>query len=111
VLALPLGLLLLLASMRWHEKKSQFLLFMSIVPQRGIYDLLSLWSLLETPKQIIILNILSWLLYALARLGVAISFPILCVALIYLPFLFIVLGLSKDTVKGTIATECAISSR
>lgn len=93
LLALPVGLLLLLALIRWRQKNAQFLLAMAIVPQRGIYDLLSLWSLLETPKQLIVVNVLSWLLYALVAMEVPFPFPILSVILIYLPFLAIVIRL------------------
>ncbi len=91
LLALPVGLFLLLAIVRWREKSAQFLLLMAIVPQRGIYDLLSLWSLLETPKQLIIVNGFSWLLYGLVVIGIPIPFPILSVTLIYLPVLGIIL--------------------
>jgi hypothetical protein len=94
LLAFPVGMLLLLAIARWREKSAQFLLLMAIVPQRGIYDLLSLWSLLETPKQLIIVNGLSWLLYIMVITEMPIPFPILSVLLIYLPILAIILHIS-----------------
>jgi len=92
--ALPVGMLLPLALIRWRQKRAQFLFAMALVPQRGIYDLLSLWSLLETPRQLIILNGLSWVLYGLVVVGIPIPFPILSVTLMYLPFLVIVLRVS-----------------
>lgn len=87
-------MLLPLALIRWRQKRAQFLFAMALVPQRGIYDLLSLWSLLETPRQLIILNGLSWVLYGLVVVGIPIPFPILSVTLMYLPFLVIVLRVS-----------------
>ena len=90
-MALPVSLPLLLALSRWRHQPAQFLLLMAIVPQRGIYDLLSLWSLLKTPKQLLALNGLSWLLYALVNLGSPVPFPILSVTVIYLPCLFLIM--------------------
>jgi hypothetical protein len=98
LLAFPIGIFLLLALIRWREKSAQFLLLMAIVPQRGIYDLLSLWSLIETPKQLIILNGLSWLLYGLVIMSIPIPFPVLSVSLIYLPLLAIILPISRVNV-------------
>jgi hypothetical protein len=91
VLAFPVGLLLLFTLLRWRDKCGRFLFLMAIVPQREIYDLLSLWSVLETPKQVMLLNILSWLLYGLVWLKAPLAFPLLSVGLIYLPLLALVL--------------------
>ncbi|GAB4200215.1 MAG: hypothetical protein OHK0022_21100 [Roseiflexaceae bacterium] len=85
LLALPVGLLLPLVLIRWREKHAQFLFLMSIVPQRGLYDLLSLWSVVENRRQLVVLNLLSWALFGLAFFFPQLPFPVLSVTLIHLP--------------------------
>ncbi len=38
---------------------------MALIPQRGLYDLLPLWYLVDTRRQLLVLNGLSWLMMGL----------------------------------------------
>ena len=73
-----------------------FFLLMALMPQRGLYDLLPLWYLVDTRRQLLILNGLSWLMLALVTWasfqGVAMeAIWASTVPLIYVPLLIKVL--------------------
>jgi hypothetical protein len=55
------GPLLLLSILNWRDPKARLLLFMSLVPQRMFYDQLPLWLLPDSKKQMVLLNLFSWL--------------------------------------------------
>jgi hypothetical protein len=55
------GPLLLLSVLNWRDPKARLLLFMSLVPQRMFYDQLPLWLLPDSKKQMVLLNLFSWL--------------------------------------------------
>jgi len=90
LLALPLGPLLLLALRRWREPGSRFLLLMACMPQRVVSDVVTLYLLPNSPRQMFSLCLLSWIPGFLTYYGpgctpgVAIH---LSVAFIYLPLL------------------------
>lgn len=86
LLTIPFGIFLAFLIFRWKDIKPRFLLLMSIVPQRGLYDLLPLWYLPQTKYQMILLTIFSWILHALTNwFNTRLSFPLLSVIVIYLP--------------------------
>lgn len=92
----PAGLVLLAAAVRWRTKEARFFLLMALMPQRGLYDLLPLWYLVDTRRQLLILNGLSWLMLALVTWasfqGVAMeAIWASTVPLIYVPLLIKVL--------------------
>ena len=93
----PAGLLLLLAAIRWRSKDARFYVLMALMPQRGLYDLLPLWYLVETRRQLLILNGLSWLMFGLVSLaflrGLSPEVTIIAtsVGLIYTPLLVTVM--------------------
>jgi hypothetical protein len=60
---LPLGLLLLLAALRWRTPEARLLLLLALIPQRPIYDQLPLWLVCQpgSPRQAFALSALSWL--------------------------------------------------
>ena len=62
LLVWPLGVLLLVAAVRWRQPAARYFLLMALVPQRGVGDLLPLWYLIETRRELLILNGLSWLM-------------------------------------------------
>lgn len=93
---LPVGLILLAAAVRWRSPRARFFLLMVLVPQRGFYDLLPLWFLVETRRQLLMLNGLSWLMLGLVALanqhGVAMeAIRVTSLGLVYVPLLVTVL--------------------
>lgn len=94
LLALPLGPLLLLALIRYRDRRALFLFFMAAVPQRGYYDLLPLWTLYDTPRKMLIITAITWAAYALTtwlRTLVAIPHAYVLVIAFYIPSLLLVL--------------------
>jgi hypothetical protein len=89
VLILP-GALLLLAAMRWRDRRARYLLLLSLVPQRTFYDQLLVFGVPRARRTLLALVTASWLCYIgwAAFPNPAIPWHIL---LIYLPALAIVL--------------------
>lgn len=90
-LVFGVGLLLPLAWLRWRDKRAQFLGLMALLPQRGLYDLLALWALVETPGQMVLLTALSWVPLGVWTLGIPLAYPFLAVLTTYLPLLLMIL--------------------
>jgi hypothetical protein len=64
VLILPLGLLLLLAVLRWRQPGARLLLGLSLLPQLlFFYDQLPLWLIPRTFKASLAYSVLSWVAY------------------------------------------------
>ena len=61
LLVLPLGPILLLALIRYREKRSWLLLLMALMPQRMIYDQLGVLFVAENRKQMFFLVLWSWI--------------------------------------------------
>jgi hypothetical protein len=61
LLVLPLGPLLLLALIRFREKRSWLLVLMALMPQRMIYDQLGVLLVAENRKQMFFLVLCSWI--------------------------------------------------
>jgi hypothetical protein len=99
---LPVGLILLTAALRWRSPRARFFLLMALVPQRGVYDLLPLWFLIETRRQLLVLNGLSWAMLGLVILanqhGLAIeAIKATSLGLVYVPLLVTVLRKDAGT--------------
>jgi hypothetical protein len=58
---LPLGPLLLLALIRFREKRSWLLVLMALMPQRMVYDQLGVLLVAKSRKQMLFLVICSWI--------------------------------------------------
>jgi hypothetical protein len=61
LLSLPLGPLLLLALLRFRERRTWFFLAMALMPQRVAYDQLALFLLARSRKELIFQIACSWL--------------------------------------------------
>jgi hypothetical protein len=59
--SLPLGPLVLLALLRWRDKRSWLLVLLAAMPQRMIYDQLGVLLVAENRKQQILLLLCSWI--------------------------------------------------
>lgn len=60
LLLLPLGPLMVVALLKWREKDTAFLFLMACMPQRVMYDIVPLYLLPKSFRQMAILCILSW---------------------------------------------------
>ena len=89
---LPFGPLLLLSLIFWYDPRARLLLGMSLVPIRGAYDLLPLWLIPQSRKQMLGLVLLS-LVVPVLDLGAAFQVkPLWIVPVLYIPalsFIFI----------------------
>ncbi|GAB4112277.1 MAG: hypothetical protein Fur005_06020 [Roseiflexaceae bacterium] len=56
----PFGPLLLLVLLDWKNPTARMFAGMSVLPFRGVYDLLLLWMIPQRPTHIILLTVLSW---------------------------------------------------
>lgn len=100
---LPVGLLILLAVLRWREERARLLLLMAAVPQRGWYDLSLLWLVPQTWQEMLILTLLSWVSFISTRLlGIPYQVPI--IVCIYLPALVMVMR-QPQTSHGALSSE------
>ena len=90
LLAMPLGLLVLLAMVRWREKRAWFYLLTAAVPQRGLYDPLALGWLAGNPRQMLFLAAMSWSAF-LPGLGWLTRYIPPFLLSVYLPALVLVL--------------------
>ncbi len=61
LLRLPFSPLLLLAALRWRNAEARLLLGMAVLPFRGVYDLVALYLIPQSARQMAILVSLSWL--------------------------------------------------
>ncbi len=61
LIVLPFGPLLLLAILRYREKRSWLLLLMALMPQRMVYDQLGVLLVAENRKQLAFMVVCSWL--------------------------------------------------
>lgn len=57
---LPLGPFLLLALIRWRERRALLFLLMAAMPQRVVYDQLALLLVAKTRKEKLLLTLISW---------------------------------------------------
>lgn len=56
-----LGSFLLLTWLRPRRRSARLLFFLSLMPQRGLYDSLLVWLIPSTPRQMLVLTASSWL--------------------------------------------------
>lgn len=63
LLTLPFGPLLALALLNWRNESARLLLLLALMPQRGYYDMLLVFLVAETPAQMGILVVASWVFY------------------------------------------------
>jgi len=89
VLELPFGPLLLLAAVRWQERRARVLLLMAVLPMRGLYDICLLWLLPRTRQQTAQLTLASWLMYPLMVIDADITLFVILV--LYLPALLMII--------------------
>lgn len=88
LLVLPFGLCLPFALFRWQNRSARFLALLSITPQRGFYDALLLWTIPQSPRQMLALSVSSWIGYlAWSLTGQWNLHPLFVVASCYLPVL------------------------
>jgi hypothetical protein len=96
ILTLPLGPLILLALIRYKEKRSWLLVFLAAMPQRMVYDQLGVLFVAENRKQLLFLVICSWislpvLLYYNGWANVPWGWQTWIIIASYLPALLVVL--------------------
>ncbi|PMP78672.1 MAG: hypothetical protein C0183_15515 [Roseiflexus castenholzii] len=60
LLTLPFGPFLALALLRWQDDRARLLLAMSVLPFRGVYDLVALWLIPRLSRHAFVLTALSW---------------------------------------------------
>lgn len=60
ILTLPFGPLLALALLRLQDERARLLLAMSVLPFRGVYDLVALWLIPRLSRHAFALTVLSW---------------------------------------------------
>lgn len=97
LLVLPLGPLMLLALLRYRDRKAWLLLSMSAMPQRVLYDQMALLLVASDLREILILILCSWIsLPVLIIFGGWINLPdgwqLLLLLTLYLPALGILLA-------------------
>jgi hypothetical protein len=55
ILVLPFGPLIVLALLRWQNREAWLLILMAVIPQRMVYDQISLLLTARTPRQLLLL--------------------------------------------------------
>jgi hypothetical protein len=102
LLVFPFGPLLLLALLRWHDRRAWLLVIMAIMPQRVVYDQLALLLIATTRRELVTLVVCSWL--SLPVLVVAGGWPrmpggwqLWILLTLYLPALIILLRIQIET--------------
>jgi hypothetical protein len=60
LLTLPFGPMLAFALVRWRDERARLLAAMSVLPFRGVYDLVALWLVPRSLHQAFLLAMLSW---------------------------------------------------
>ena len=87
------GQLLVLAALRWREKRARLLLTMALIPQVFYYDPLALWLIPHSFRESMLLSLLSWIGFFVAtQLQLPVTqTAVIGVAFIYLPALAIVI--------------------
>jgi hypothetical protein len=60
LLTLPFGPMLAFALVRWRDERARLLAAMSVLPFRGVYDLVALWLVPRSLHQAFLLVMLSW---------------------------------------------------
>lgn len=98
--ALPLGPLILLAFIRWRDRRAWLLVLMALMPQRVVYDQLALMLVAANRREMLIQVAISWItLPALLIFGGWTNVPggwqLWIIASLYLPALGVLL-FSKD---------------
>ena len=86
-----IGLLLLLALLRWRSPRARLLLSMSILPFRGAYDLVPLYLVPNTAFGISILVLLSWIPVFISPFGAMAVKPAWAIAFLFFPALVLTL--------------------
>lgn len=70
LLRFPLGPLMLIAILKWRDPRALFLLLFATSPQRSFYDLLLLFAIPNSRREMVLLVALSWLLPFWTGLGI-----------------------------------------
>jgi|APCry1669189070_1035195.scaffolds.fasta_scaffold10735_2 hypothetical protein len=93
------GMLLLLAALRWRDRRARYLLLLSLVPQRIFYDQLLVFGVSRSRRSLLALVSASWLCFLgwFRFPSPAIPWHIL---LIYLPALVIVFVETHGKIEG-----------
>jgi hypothetical protein len=97
LLVLPLGPLLLLALLRYRDRKTWLLLLMAVMPQRVLYDQMALLLVANNLREMLILVLCSWIsLPALMIFGGWLNLPggwkLWILITLYLPALGVILA-------------------
>lgn len=87
LLVFPIGPLLLTALVASRDPRAWQLILMSVLPHRGLYDLMPLWLLTSNWRQSMILVVASWMLYLTGWS----QHPFWVVTLLFLPALAFVI--------------------
>lgn len=91
LLTLPFGPLLALALLRWWDERARLLLAMSVLPFRGVYDLVTLWLVPRQRRQAFVLTVLSWTV-PLFDFGIGLQVrPTWSIPILFLPALAFIL--------------------
>lgn len=99
----PLGVLLLLALLRWRDPRARWVLILACLPQQRVaYDQLLLWRVASSRQQMLVLSALSWIGYfATIRLANENAATWITVTTLYLPALAMVLWPRRDRSTDT----------
>lgn len=91
ILTLPFGPLLALALLRWQDERARLLAVMSVLPFRGVYDLVALWLIPRLSRHAFVLTLLSWTV-PLFNFGIGFQVrPAWSVPVLFLPALAFIL--------------------
>jgi hypothetical protein len=109
---LPFGPLLLLAALRFRDERARLFLFMSLVPQRTVYDFLPLWLVPKSGRDLAILSSLSWIvgIVGIVTWPEIVNHPEMqwAVQLLYIPVLAMVLWKPHRSPQN-VATPSAVA--
>jgi hypothetical protein len=113
-LTLPLGPLLLLAALRWHDERARLFLVMVLMPQRTVYDFLALWLVPATMRWQLALSLLSWVVViaGIPTWPAILSTPDMqwAIHILYIPVLVLVLRENRP-VPGTIRRRMLVHAK
>jgi hypothetical protein len=63
IIQFPLAIVVFAAALRWRQQAAQYLMLCAVAPLRAFYDYFLLFILPQTPRQLLVLVLCSWLAY------------------------------------------------
>lgn len=102
VLQFPLAAVILLALVRWRAERARYLILCALAPWRAFYDYLLLFTIPQTPRQLLILICCSWLAYFCWFFWPITNMGVYIFGWLYLPCLIWVM---RDTNQGALTAD------